>query len=84
MLDENDRAIDKVDEDSTSMAMARRMLSDLIPQTFRLEGGAVFRQRFNPFIYRLEVGIFGDSKIDRRLLFGVAVLIADIEGRQGD
>ena len=68
------------------MALLRRFLSNLIPQTFHLDtaSGApvVFKQRFNPFIYKLEVEIPPDADLDRRLVFGTAVLIAAIEGRQ--
>lgn len=83
ILDADDRVIDRLDEDSTGMALARRFLSNLIPQTFVLEGGAVFKQRFNPIIYRLDVDVDDHATVDRRLVFGVAVLLAAIEGRQG-
>lgn len=82
VLDADDRPIDNLEEDSMAWAIARRFLSDWIPQTFHLDGGAVFKQRFNPVIYRLDVSVDRDAEVDRRLLFGVAVLIAAIEGRQ--
>ena len=68
------------------MALLRRFLSNLIPQTFRLQGpgggAASFTQRFNPLLYTLEVQVPADAAIDRRLVFAAAVLIAAIEGRQ--
>lgn len=82
VLDANDQVIEKLDEDSTAMALMRRFLTDLIPQTFHLGQSATFKQRFNPFVYRLEVSVARGAEIDRRLLLGVAVLIAAIEGRQ--
>ncbi len=86
LLDENDQPIGQLQEDSLGMALLRRFLSNLIPQTFHLDtaSGApvVFKQRFNPFIYKLEVEIPPDADLDRRLVFGTAVLIAAIEGRQ--
>ncbi len=82
VLDADDHVIDKLEEDSAGMALARRFLSNLIPQTFKLGGGATFKQRFNPFIYSLEVSIHRGAEIDKRLLMGVATLIAAIEGRQ--
>lgn len=82
VLDEHDQVIDRLGEDSMGWALARRFLSNLIPQTFHLEGGAVLKQRFNPIIYRLDVTIAPDASVDRRLVLGVAVLIAAIEGRQ--
>jgi hypothetical protein len=42
----------------------------------------VFRQHFNPFVYRLQVSIPREIGLDRRLIFGIAALIAAIEGRQ--
>ena len=86
ILDPDDQPITQLKEDSTMMALLRRLLSNLIPQTFNLDGGGprpvVFKQRFNPFIYQLEIEIPHDATIDRRLVFGAAVLIAAIEGRQ--
>ena len=82
VLDENDNPVDKLDEDSMAKAMVRRFLSNLVPQSFVLEGGATFKQRFNPVVYKLDVDLHGASEIDHRLILGVAVLIAAIEGRQ--
>jgi hypothetical protein len=86
VLDQGGRSLGTVTEDSTAMALLRRVLSNLIPQTFVLRGpggGAVtLTQRFNPVIYTLEVRVAPDVTIDRRLVFAAAVLIAAIEGRQ--
>ncbi len=86
LLDAADHPIAQVKEDSMAMAMVRRFLSNLIPQSLHLdEGGGppvVFKQRFNPFIYKLDVGIPSGATLDRRLILGIAVLIAAIEGRQ--
>ena len=61
VLDENDEVISTLQEDSTFKALVRRVLTNLVPQTFHLDvaGSApvVFRQHFNPFIYRLEVTV---------------------------
>jgi uncharacterized protein YxjI len=87
VLDVQDKVIGKVEEDSMAMAMLRRLLSNLIPQKFHLTGGggraAVLKQRFNPFIFSLEVDVPQDLDIDKRLVFGAAVLLSAIEGRQG-
>ncbi len=82
VLDANDQPIAEVEEDSMGLALVRRFLMNLIPQTFHLDGGATFKQRFNPVIYKLDVSVDRDATVDRRLLFGVAVLLAAIEGRQ--
>lgn len=85
VLDNDDKPLGKCQEDSAAMAMLRRFVN-LIPQTFRLQaptgGAVVFKQRFNPFVYSLEVTIPADIGIDRRLVFATAVLLAAIEGRQ--
>ncbi|MCP4197925.1 MAG: hypothetical protein GY762_12320 [Proteobacteria bacterium] len=86
ILDASDQPIGKLQEDSMLMATLRRFLSNWIPQTFHLDvaGQQVeFRQHFNPFIYKLEVNIPPNGPVDTRLIFGVAVLLAAIEGRQG-
>ena len=88
IMDADDRPIAQLQEDSTGLALARRFLSNLIPQKFtlRTSGGGdpiEFKQRFNPIIFSLDVRIPEDCGIDRRLLLGVAVLITAIEGRQG-
>jgi hypothetical protein len=86
VLDEAERPIGQVEEDSLAMALLRRLVANLVPQAFHLRGargGAVtFRQRFNPIVYSLEVRVPPDVAIDRRLVFAAAILIAAIEGRQ--
>ena len=44
---------------------------------------ADLKQRFNPFVYKLEVDVDPGSTIDRRLIMAAAILIAAVEGRQG-
>lgn len=86
LLDADGRPVGSLQEDSMFMALLRRFLTNLIPQSFHLGQGpsAVhLRQHFNPFIYRLQVTIPESCRIDRRLIFGLVVLIAAIEGRQG-
>jgi hypothetical protein len=83
LLDAEDLPLDKLEEDSTAKALARRFLSNLIPQSFHTSSGVRFKQRFNPFIFRLEVHV-GGADVDRRLILGVAALIAAIEGRQSN
>ncbi len=73
-------------EDSTALALVRRILSSLIPQTYYLRDGnkdvAVFRQKFNPFLYRLDVQILDGDEEMRKLIAAGAQLLAAIEGRQ--
>ena len=68
LLDANDQPLGQLSEDSLPMALLRRVLSNLVPQSFHLESGGgepiVFKKRFNPFVYKLEVEIPGDSTLD--------------------
>ncbi len=87
ILDQNDGVLAKITEDSTLMALLRRFLSNLIPQKFMLTDNsgtvmAVLRVHFNPFLYKLSVTIAPECTIDPRVVFGSAVLLAAIEGRQ--
>lgn len=88
LLDANDQPIAQLQEDSMLMATLRRFLSNLIPQTFAITAGttpvATLKQRFNPFIFKLDVDVAQNCTIDKRLVFATAVLIAAIEGRQGN
>lgn len=88
MLDAKDAPIGKIEEDSMVMALLRRLLSNLVPQRFQLQTGngtqATFRQRWNPFVFSLEVSTPPGAAVDPRLVFGAAVLLAAIEGRQAN
>jgi uncharacterized protein YxjI len=78
-------------EDSAGLAAARRfvpLFATVCPQTFHIEdadGGtvAVLKNRFNPFIYKLDGEILKpNSRIDELMVIAAACLIAAIEGRQ--
>ena len=86
ILDEHDQVLGSIQEDSMMMATLRRFLTNLIPQNFVLgqgPGQVHFKQRFNPFVYRLVVDVPDACPIDRRLILGTAALLAAVEGRQG-
>ena len=90
VLDANDAEIGLVVEDSAVMAALRRLLSNLIPQNFdMLVGGervADFKQRFNPFVFKMDVDFTMDpmgQRCDRRLGIAAVILLLAIEGRQG-
>jgi uncharacterized protein YxjI len=88
VMDPTDREIGRIIEDSQLMALLRRFLSNLIPQNFDVLYGDKkvldLRQRFNPFIHRMDVDFSVDpsASMDRRLGIACAVLINVIEGRQ--
>jgi uncharacterized protein YxjI len=87
ILDDADRPIAHVREDSATMAMLRRFLTNLIPQRYHVVTAgekqvASLSQRFNPFVFKLEVEVAGDCPVDRRLVLATAILLAAVEGRQ--
>ncbi len=88
LLDEQDRELGKIREDSMGLALLRRFLTNLVPQTYLVTMGteevARFAQTFNPFLMRLEVTFAPEARnvIDRRLALAAAILLCAIEGRQ--
>ena len=88
-LDPTDKVIGTILEDSMFMALLRRFLSNLIPQSFHAKVGekevAKYHQNFNPFVYKLRVRLEpgGRSAIDPQLVLAGGILLAAIEGRQG-
>lgn len=90
MADAMGMEVGRVREDSLALALIRRYMANLIPQTFRATAGAMqvaqFRQHFNPFVLKLSVSILpaSDGVVDRRLLLAAGVLLAAIEGRQSN
>ena len=70
------------------LAMVRRLLSNLVPQTYNIQVGeqlvAQFRQFFNPFIHKMQLDFSLDPnrRLDRRLGLGLAFCLLAIEGRQ--
>lgn len=87
VLDANDNEIGHIKEDSMSMALLRRFLSNLIPQNLSIFIGEKevcdLKQEFNPFVYKLGIE-FKDEGFDKRLGVAAAILISLIEGRQQD
>jgi len=87
-LDENDREIGVLQEDSMLMALLRRFLVNLIPQTFfgSINGMPVcsFKQNFNPFVVKINLDFSPDTNglLDRRLGLAAAILLCAIEGKQ--
>ncbi|MFP4027842.1 MAG: hypothetical protein ACLFWL_08635 [Candidatus Brocadiia bacterium] len=86
-LDENEKEIGKLRENSWFSAFASRFLK-LIPQKYICEDaqGAPFatcRQHFNPFVLKYTLQLQNpDPPVDRRLLLAGGILLAGIEGRQ--
>ncbi len=88
LLDAHDQHIGTVLEDGMLAALVRRFATNLIPQGFHAEMGgtrvANFWQRFNPFVFKLEIDftLDTDGRLDRRLGLAAAILLGAVEGRQ--
>ena len=89
ILDATDQGIGSVTEDSMTLALLRRFLTNLIPQRYRIEihgqpVGSV-RQHFNPFVHRFAVDFARDHgrMLPRALGIATVILLLAIEGRQG-
>ena len=88
ILDANEKPTAILMEDSQAMALLRRFLSNLIPQSFHITAGgspiAEIKQNFNPFHLRLTIDFSLDTRelLDRRLGLAVLALLGTIEGRQ--
>ncbi|HNV46358.1 MAG TPA: hypothetical protein PLE73_02390 [Spirochaetota bacterium] len=83
-----DAVVGTVTEDSMLMAVLRRFLTNLIPQSFTIEmGGApvgILKQTFNPFVPQFNVDFTMDAgnRLDRRMGIATVILLQIIEGRQ--
>lgn len=74
-------------EDSMFLALLRRFLTNLIPQSYQLKQDerviAEFKQHFNPFIFKLDVHIItSDGNNIAPLIAAAGILLCAIEGRQ--
>ncbi len=89
IMDAADKDIGRIHEDSMALALLRRFLTDLIPQSYVFEMGGqpigTAKQHFNPFVLKMDVDLRKDTtrKLDRRLAAAAVVLLLAIEGRQG-
>lgn len=88
IMDARDNEIGSIQEESAVLAVVRRFLTNLIPQSFRVEiaGAPVaeFKQNFNPFVTKLSLDFSRDvqRRLDRRLGLAAGVLLCAIEGKQ--
>ena len=85
ILGANDEEIGKIEEDSGFLAIVRRFLLAIIPQSFHVTVGGqpagVIHQRFNLFRLVYDVD-FSKGGLDPRLGVASTVLLLAIEGRQ--
>ena len=92
VLDPYGRMIGTIKEDSTWLAIVRRLVewaSFIAPQAFHCDINGIpvctYQQNRNPFVRKLEVTFTPNtgSLLDRRLGLAAGILLAAIEGRQG-
>lgn len=89
ILDVNENQIGAIHEDTMVLALLRRFLTSLIPQTYEFkvndETVAQLKQHFNPFLFKGEFHMLpqGSDKLDPRLAIAGVVLLMIMEGRQG-
>ncbi|MNN55002.1 hypothetical protein D3C81_1698520 [compost metagenome] len=87
LLDSQDIEIGLIKENSTAMALLRRLIT-LIPQKYNVELGNItipaFRQNFNPFVTKIIVDFSEDRNtlLDRRLGLAAGILLCAVEGKQ--
>jgi len=87
IFDAKDNEIGNIKEDGMALALIRRFLVNLIPQSFigtiGNEQVFTFKQRFNPFIQKIHLDFTDyNNVLDRRLGIAAGVLLCAIEGRQ--
>lgn len=87
VFDENEEEVGKIVEDSAILAMFRRFIANIIPQTFHLKDQdgnqlAELKQNFNPFVKKLIVTVYEDCPVNPYLVLAAGILLVAIEGRQ--
>jgi uncharacterized protein YxjI len=88
ILDNQDREIGLIAEDNMLLALIRRVLSNLVPQSYEGSIGQhnvfTFKQRFNPFIQKIELDFSMDRNqlLNRKLGIAASVLLGAVEGKQ--
>lgn len=88
ILDQNDVEIGKIMEDKMLLAILRRLLTSLIPQSYDVYIGdkmvSTFKQNFNPFVIKLNLDFSMDSGqlLDKRLGLAAGILLCAIDGKQ--
>lgn len=88
LMDSLDSEIGRVREDSPLLAAVRRLITNIIPQSYNINFGGDkvgrAKQNWNMFAPKLSLDFGADSvdRLDRRLGIAAGVLLMAIEGRQ--
>jgi uncharacterized protein YxjI len=86
--DARDNEMGSIQEDNAVLALVRRFVTSIIPQTFTVQVAgapvAEFKQNFNPFVTKLTLDFSRDTqqRLERRLGIAAGVLLCAIEGKQ--
>lgn len=87
VMDASDREIGRIREEHVALALIRRFLTALVPQTFLFEiqgtQACEFRQHFNPFMTKMTIDFTrGNAELlDRRLAMCASILLAAMDSR---
>jgi uncharacterized protein YxjI len=88
IMDANETPVGLIHEDSTLMALIRRHITNLVPQSFEVLLGneqiGRVKQNFNFFAPKMHCDFSNDlsRRLDRRLALSAVILLMAIEGRQ--
>jgi uncharacterized protein YxjI len=86
ILNEDDREIGLISEDSMALALVRRFLTNLIPQNYDCsinnEPVCTFKQNFNPFVVKINVDFVPGITANKNFLMAAGILLCAIEGKQ--
>jgi uncharacterized protein YxjI len=89
-LDPSGNVIGSLEEDNMALALVRRFLTDLVPQSYDIRSAdgrllAEANQFFNPFQYKMRLRFLDQgatTRLDRRLVLAACMLLCTVEGRQ--
>jgi hypothetical protein len=87
-LDKNDKQMGTIKEDNMAMALVRRFLINVIPQTYTAEINGIevgtYKQSANPFVSKVVLDYTKGTEelLDRRLGIAAGLLLCAIEGKQ--
>lgn len=88
ILNAGDQEIGIIKEDSLGLALLRRLLTSLVPQSYNIFVGgnliSTFKQNFNPFVVKLNLDFTQDvaGLLDRRLGIAAGILLCAVDGKQ--
>lgn len=88
ILSASDSVVGSIIEDSMMLALVRRFLTNLVPQSFSVKVGdsdvGMLKQTFNPFVpqFRVDFSMDTSNKLDRKMGIASVIMLQIVEGRQ--